>query len=170
TSGTTGFPKGAMLTHRNILLNAYHIGQRMAFTAEDRLASPVPFYHCFGCVMATLMCIVHGAAMIVPAESFDPLATLQAIQDERCTGLYGVPTMFLAQVHHPRFREFDVGSLRTGIMAGAPCPIELMRTLVELGAREMTIAYGLTEASPVITQTTPTDTLEQRVGTVGTTL
>jgi fatty-acyl-CoA synthase len=168
TSGTTGFPKGAMLTHRNLLMNAYYVGDRMAFTAQDRLCIPVPFYHCFGCVMGTLMCAIYGAAMVVPAESFDPLATLQAIQDERCTGLYGVPTMFLAELHHPRFAEFDLRSLRTGVMAGAPCPIELMRAVVDrLGAREITIGYGLTEASPIITQTSTTDTLEQRVGTVG---
>jgi fatty-acyl-CoA synthase len=168
TSGTTGFPKGAMLTHRNLLMNAYYVGDRMAFTADDRLCIPVPFYHCFGCVMGTLMCAVHGAAMVVPAESFDPLATLQAIQGERCTGLFGVPTMFLAELHHPRFAEFDLRSLRTGVMAGAPCPIELMRAVVgTMGAREVTIAYGLTEASPVITQTCATDSLEHRVGTVG---
>jgi fatty-acyl-CoA synthase len=167
TSGTTGFPKGAMLTHRNLLMNAYFVGDRMAFTAKDRLCIPVPFYHCFGCVMGTLMCAIYGAAMVVPAEAFDPLATLQAIAGERCTGLYGVPTMFLAELHHPRFPEFDLQSLRTGVMAGAPCPIELMRAVVErMGAREITIAYGLTEASPIITQTSTTDSLEQRVGTV----
>jgi fatty-acyl-CoA synthase len=168
TSGTTGFPKGAMLTHCNLLMNAFYTGDRMAFTANDRLCIPVPFYHCFGCVMGTLMCAVHGAAMVIPAESFDPLAALQAIQAERCTGLYGVPTMFLAELQHPRFAEFDLRSLRTGIMAGAPCPIELMRAVVgKMGAREITIAYGLTEASPIITQTSTTDSLEHRVGTVG---
>jgi fatty-acyl-CoA synthase len=168
TSGTTGFPKGAMLTHRNLLMNAYHVGRRMQFTEHDRLAIPVPFYHCFGCVMGTLMCVVYGAAMVIPAESFDAGATLQAIQDDRCTGVYGVPTMFIAELNHPRFAEFDGRSLRTGIMAGSPCPIEVMRSVVErMGAREITIAYGLTEASPVITQTATTDSLEQRVGTVG---
>jgi fatty-acyl-CoA synthase len=168
TSGTTGFPKGAMLTHRNLLLNAFHVGDRMAFTDRDRLCAPVPFYHCFGCVMGALMCAVHGAALVVPAEAFDPLAALQAVQAERCTGLYGVPTMFLAELHHPRFAEFDLRSLRTGVMAGAPCPIELMRAVVDrMGAREITIAYGLTEASPVITQTGTADSLEHRVGTVG---
>jgi fatty-acyl-CoA synthase len=168
TSGTTGFPKGAMLTHRNLLMNAYYVGDRMAFTARDRLCIPVPFYHCFGCVMGTLMCAIYGAAMVVPAEAFDPLATLQAVQEERCTGLYGVPTMFLAELHHPRFAEFNLRSLRTGVMAGAPCPIELMRAVVnQMGARDVTIAYGLTEASPVITQTCATDNLEHRVGTVG---
>ncbi len=168
TSGTTGFPKGAMLTHRNLLMNAYHVGRRLAFTDRDRLALPVPLYHCFGCVMGSLMCAVYGAAMVVPAESFDPLATLQAIQAERCTGVYGVPTMFIAELHHPQFATFDLSSLRTGIMAGSPCPIEVMREVVhKMGARDITIAYGLTEASPVITQTEASDSLEHRVGTVG---
>jgi fatty-acyl-CoA synthase len=168
TSGTTGFPKGAMLTHRNLLMNAYYVGERMAFTEQDRLCIPVPFYHCFGCVMGTLMCAIRGAAMVVPAESFDPLATLQTIQDERCSGLYGVPTMFIAELNHPRFPEFDLGSLRTGVMAGSPCPIEIMRAVGDrMGAREMTIGYGLTEASPVLTQTATTDDLDHRVGTVG---
>jgi fatty-acyl-CoA synthase len=168
TSGTTGFPKGAMLTHRNLLLNAYHVGRRLAFTDRDRLAIPVPFYHCFGCVMGTLMCVVHGAAMVIPAESFDAGATLQAIQEEGCTAVYGVPAMFIAELHHPRFAEFNLRSLRTGIMAGSPCPVEVMRAVIErMGAREITIAYGLTEASPVITQTTASDSLEHRVGTVG---
>jgi fatty-acyl-CoA synthase len=168
TSGTTGFPKGAMLTHRNLLMNAYYVGQRLRFTDRDRLCIPVPFYHCFGCVMGTLMCAVYGSAMIVPAESFDSLATLQAIQQERCTAVYGVPTMFIAELNHPRFAEFDLSSLRTGIMAGSPCPIEVMREVVgKMGARDVTIAYGLTEASPVITQTEATDSLEHRVSTVG---
>jgi fatty-acyl-CoA synthase len=168
TSGTTGFPKGAMLTHRNLLMNAYYTGQRQAFTDTDRLCIPVPLYHCFGCVMGTIMCVIHGAAMVFPAESFDPCAALHAIQEESCTGIYGVPTMFIAELSHPRFSEFDLSSLRTGIMAGAPCPIELMRQVVDkMGAREITIAYGLTEASPVITQTDTQDSLEHRVGTVG---
>src|SRR5262245_34135214 len=171
TSGTTGFPKGAMLTHRNLLMNAHHVGRRLLFTDRDRLCIPVPFYHCFGCVMGTLMCALYGAAMVVPAESFDPLATLEAVQAERCTALYGVPTMFIAELNDPRFGEFDLSSLRTGIMAGSPCPIEVMREVVgKMGARDMTIAYGLTEASPVITQTATTDSLEHRVGTVGTAL
>jgi fatty-acyl-CoA synthase len=168
TSGTTGFPKGAMLTHRNLLMNAYYVGQRLAFSDGDRLCIPVPFYHCFGCVMGTLLSTVYGSAMVVPAEAFDPLATLQAIQAERCTAVYGVPTMFIAELNHPRFAEFDLRSLRTGIMAGAPCPIEVMREVVnKMNAREITIAYGLTEFSPVITQTETTDSLEHRVSTVG---
>jgi fatty-acyl-CoA synthase len=168
TSGTTGFPKGAMLTHRNLLMNAYYVGQRLRFTDQDRLCIPVPFYHCFGCVMGTLMCAVYGSAMVVPSESFDPLATLQAIQNERCTAVYGVPTMFIAELNHPRFAEFQLSSLRTGIMAGSPCPIEVMREVVQrMGTREITIAYGLTESSPVVTQTETSDSLEHRVGTVG---
>ncbi|HEV3084540.1 MAG TPA: AMP-binding protein [Gemmataceae bacterium] len=168
TSGTTGFPKGAMLTHRNLLLNACHAGRCLACTQEDRICIPVPFYHCFGCVLGTLLCVVHGAAMVIPAESFDPLATLEAIQSERCTAIYGVPTMFIAQLTHARFAEFDLRSLRTGIMAGSPCPIEVMRAVAErMGARDVTIAYGLTEASPVVTQTAASDDLEHRVSTVG---
>lgn len=168
TSGTTGFPKGAMLSHRNLLMNGFYIGERQRFTAQDRLCIPVPFYHCFGCVLGTVMCVVYGAAMVIPAESFDPLATLEAIEVEGCTGIYGVPTMFISELNHPRFGEFDLSSLRTGIMAGSPCPVELMRAVVDrMGAREMTIGYGLTEASPLITQTATGDDLEHRIGTVG---
>jgi fatty-acyl-CoA synthase len=168
TSGTTGFPKGAMLTHRNLLLNAFYVGQRQRFSDRDRLCIPVPFYHCFGCVLGTLACAIRGAAMVVPAESFDPLATLEALQQEHCTAVYGVPTMFIAELTHPRFAGFDLRSLRTGIMAGSPCPIDLMRQVIErMGAREITIGYGLTEASPIITMTESDDDLEHRVGTVG---
>ncbi|QDT51093.1 Long-chain-fatty-acid--CoA ligase [Symmachiella dynata] len=168
TSGTTGFPKGATLTHRNLLLNAYYIGQCQQLTAADRICIPVPFYHCFGCVLGVLGAAVRGAAMIIPAEHFDAEATLAAIATERATSIYGVPTMFIAQLDHPTRSALDLSSLRTGIMAGSPCPIEVMQRVVdELGAREITIAYGLTEASPVITQTRTDDPLELRVKTVG---
>jgi fatty-acyl-CoA synthase len=168
TSGTTGFPKGAMLTHANLVLNAFHIGRSLAFTPDDRLCIPVPFYHCFGCVIGTLCCAITGAAMVVPAESFDPEATLEAIAHERCTAVHGVPTMFIAQLEHPRFAEFDLASLRTGIMAGSPCPIEVMRQVIDrMGARGMTIAYGQTESSPGITITDASDPIEPRVTTVG---
>ena len=168
TSGTTGNPKGATLTHHNILSNALHVGDCMEMDERDRLCIPVPFYHCFGCVMGTLNCVVHGSTMVIPAEHFDPLQTLTAISDERCTAVHGVPTMFIAQLSHPDFARFDLGSLRTGIMAGSPCPIEVMREVIDrMGAQRITIAYGLTEASPVITQTLADDSIERRVSTVG---
>jgi fatty-acyl-CoA synthase len=168
TSGTTGAPKGATLTHHNILNNGYFIGEAMRLTDRDRVCVPVPLYHCFGMVLGNLACITHGAAMIYPAEGFDPLATLEAVETERCTALYGVPTMFIAQLGHPEFKRFDLASLRTGIMAGSPCPIEVMKRCVnEMNMREVTIAYGMTETSPVSTQTSCDDPLERRVGTVG---
>ena len=168
TSGTTGNPKGATLTHHNILSNALHVGDCMEMDEQDRLCIPVPFYHCFGCVMGTLNCVVHGSTMVIPAEHFDPLQTLTAISDERCTAVHGVPTMFIAQLSHPDFARFNLGSLRTGVMAGSPCPIEVMREVIDrMGAERITIAYGLTEASPVITQTLADDSIERRVSTVG---
>ncbi len=168
TSGTTGDPKGATLSHRNLLMNAYYVGARQHFSEADRLCIPVPFYHCFGCVMGTLMCAVYGAAMVVPAESFEPEPTLRAVEQERCTALYGVPTMFSAEVHDPNFKQYALDSLRTGVMAGSPCPVELMkRVTTDMHLSEMTIAYGQTEASPVITQSETTDSLEVRVSTVG---
>jgi len=168
TSGTTGFPKGAQLTHFNIVADASYIAECMKFSEHDRLCIPVPFYHCFGCVLGTLCCVTRGAAMIIPASSFDPAKTLAAVEQERCTGLHGVPTMFIAELQHPEFARFSFPALRTGIMAGSPCPIEVMKQVVErMGAREITIAYGQTEASPVITQTRTDDPIELRVSTVG---
>jgi fatty-acyl-CoA synthase len=168
TSGTTGMPKGAMLTHRNVLMNAYFTATRTDYSAEDRVCIPVPFYHCFGCVLGTLACAVTGAAMVVPAPTFDPGATLEAVAKERCTSLYGVPTMFVAELHHPALNSYDLTSLRTGIMAGSPCPLPLMEAVTNvLGARQITIGYGQTEASPIITMTSVDDPLEVRVGTVG---
>ncbi|HTI50703.1 MAG TPA: AMP-binding protein [Planctomycetaceae bacterium] len=168
TSGTTGFPKGATLTHRNILLNAYYVGDCQKITADDRIAISVPFYHCFGCVLGTLCCAVYGSAMVIPYEYFKPDESLAAIEKERATSVYGVPTMFIAMLDHPSRSTRDLRSLRTGVMAGSPCPLEVMQRVVnELGAREVTIAYGLTEASPVITQTRTDDPLDLRVKTVG---
>jgi len=168
TSGTTGAPKGATLTHHNILNNGYFIGEALRLTDRDRVCIPVPLYHCFGMVLGNLACVTHGSAMVYPAEGFDPLATLEAVEAERCTALYGVPTMFIAELGHPEFKRFDLSSLRTGIMAGSPCPIEIMKRCVnEMNMREVTIAYGMTETSPVSTQTSCDDPLERRVGTVG---
>ncbi len=168
TSGTTGAPKGATLTHHNILNNGFFIGEAMKLTEQDSLCIPVPLYHCFGMVLGNLACTTHGTAMVYPGEGFDPLATLQTVAEERCTGLHGVPTMFIAQLEHPDFQKFDLSSLRTGIMAGAPCPIEVMRRCIaQMHLSEITIAYGMTETSPVSTQTTTDDPLERRVSTVG---
>ena len=168
TSGTTGSPKGVLLTHHNLLNNAYLTGKGLEWTEADRLCLPVPLYHCFGCVLGTLQSIVYGATVVLPSRSFDPYAVLCAIQDERCTTIYGVPTMFIAEMGHPDFGRFDLSSLRTGIMAGSPCPIELMKRVVsEMHCASMTIAYGQTEASPAITQTKTSDTLEVRTATVG---
>jgi fatty-acyl-CoA synthase len=168
TSGTTGMPKGATLSHHNIVNNARLSADAMKLTAEDRLCIPVPFYHCFGMVLSNMVCVVSGAAMVVPAAFFDPLETLRAAEEERCTAMHGVPTMFIAELEHPEFKRFDLKRLRTGIMAGSPCPIEVMKRVVrEMHMREITIAYGLTEASPVITHTTTDDPIELRVTTVG---
>jgi fatty-acyl-CoA synthase len=168
TSGTTGLPKGATLTHHNILNNGYFIGEALRLTDRDRVCIPVPLYHCFGMVLGNLACITHGAAMVYPSEGFEPLASLQAVQDERCTALYGVPTMFIAELALPQFKSFDLGSLRTGIMAGSPCPIEVMKRCIgEMHMSEVTIAYGMTETSPVSFQTSCDDPLERRVSTVG---
>jgi fatty-acyl-CoA synthase len=168
TSGTTGNPKGAMLTHHNIVANATYFSDGLHLTERDRLCICFPFYHCGGCVLGSLCCVTKGATMVVPGEYFDPLKTLVAIEKERCTALTGVPTMFIAELGHPDFQKFDLSSLRTGLMAGAPCPIEVMRQVIDrMGASEITIGYGLTEASPVITLTSSDDTIERRVTTVG---
>ena len=168
TSGTTGAPKGATLTHHNILNNGFFIGEAMRLTEADRLCIPVPLYHCFGMVLGNLACTTHGAAMVYPREGFDPLAVLRTVAEERCTGLHGVPTMFIAELEHPEFDRFDLSSLRTGIMAGSPCPIEVMRRAVErMHLQEITICYGMTETSPVSFQSSTSDPLARRVSTVG---
>jgi len=168
TSGTTGFPKGATLSHHNILNNGFFIGEAMRLTPQDRLCIPVPLYHCFGMVLGNLAALTHGACMVFPGEGFDPLATLQAVAEERCTALHGVPTMFIAQLDHPEFARFDLSSLRTGIMAGSPCPIEVMKRVVDkMHLSQITIAYGMTETSPVSFQSSTDDPLERRVSTVG---
>jgi fatty-acyl-CoA synthase len=167
TSGTTGFPKGVMLTHYNVVNNGFNIGECMKLTEKDRLCIPVPFFHCFGCVLGVMACVTHATAM-VPVEIFDPLKVLQTIEKEKCTGVHGVPTMFIAELEHPEFKKFDLSSLRTGIMAGSNCPIEVMKKVIsEMHASEITIAYGQTESSPVITQTRTDDAIELRVATVG---
>src|SRR5215469_6492906 len=168
TSGTTGFPKGATLTHHNILNNGFFIARAMKFTENDRLCIPVPLYHCFGMVLGNLACMTHGTAMVYPSEAFEPLAALEAVEAERCTALHGVPTMFIAEMDHPEFRRFDLQSLRTGIMAGSPCPIEVMKRAVDqMHLSEITIAYGMTETSPVSFQSSTDDPLDRRVSTVG---
>jgi fatty-acyl-CoA synthase len=168
TSGTTGAPKGATLSHHNILNNGYFVGQSCGYTEADRVCIPVPFYHCFGMVMGNLACTIHGACMVVPGPSFEPRDVLEAVAAERCTSLYGVPTMFIAELAEPDFASFDLSSLRTGIMAGSPCPAHVMqRVITEMHMEEVTICYGMTETSPVSTQTARGDELERRVGTVG---
>ncbi|MDQ4007591.1 MAG: AMP-binding protein, partial [Actinomycetota bacterium] len=168
TSGTTGFPKGATLSHRNILNNGYFTTELIDFTSDDRLCIPVPFYHCFGMVMANLGCTTHGATMVIPAPGFDPKLTLDAVQEERCTGLYGVPTMFIAMQTLPEFAEYDLSRLRTGVMAGSPCPVEVMkRCISEMNMAEVAICYGMTETSPVSMQTRSDDDLDRRTSTVG---
>ena len=168
TSGTTGSPKGATLTHHNILNNGYFMGERLALGDADRLCIPVPLYHTFGMVIGNLSCMTHGAAMVYPSEAFDPLETLETLEAERCTGVLGVPTMFIAQLQHPEFDRFDLTSLRTGVMAGSPCPVEVMREVIDkMHMDQVTIGYGMTETSPVSTQTELDDPLERRVGSVG---
>ena len=168
TSGTTGAPKGATLSHHNILNNGYFCGEILGYTEKDRVLIPVPFYHCFGMVIGNLACTTHGACMVAPAESFDPAATLAAVENERCTSIYGVPTMFIAQLNHADFARTDFSSLRTGVMAGSPCPVEVMKQVREqMNVREITICYGMTETSPVSTQTRVDDAVDKRVGSVG---
>ena len=168
TSGTTGFPKGATLSHHNILNNGFFVGELCNYTEADRICIPVPFYHCFGMVMGNLAATSHGACMVIPAPAFDPVATLRAVQAERCTSLYGVPTMFIAELSAPDFADYDLSSLRTGIMAGSPCPVEVMKQVIErMSMTEVSICYGMTETSPVSTQTRVDDSLDRRVSTVG---
>ncbi len=168
TSGTTGFPKGATLTHHNILNNGFFVGETCRYTAEDKVCIPVPFYHCFGMVLGNLACTTHAACVVIPAPSFEPRATLDAVQSESCTSLYGVPTMFIAELDLPEFDEFDLTSLRTGIMAGSPCPVEVMRNVLDkMHMTEVTICYGMTETSPVSTQTSADDDIDHRTSTVG---
>ena len=168
TSGTTGFPKGATLSHHNIVNNGYFVGRLCGYTPDDRVCIPVPFYHCFGMVMGNLGAVTNGATMVIPGPGFDPAATLHAVAEQRCTSLYGVPTMFIAELNHPDFESYDLSSLRTGIMAGSPCPVEVMKQVVErMGMTEVTICYGMTETSPVSTQTRADDSLDRRVSTVG---
>ena len=169
TSGTTGYPKGATLSHRNILNNGFFTTELINFTEQDRLCIPVPFYHCFGMVMGNLGCTSHGATMVIPAPGFDPSLTLRAIADERCTGVYGVPTMFIAMLNAPDFAEHDLSSLRTGIMAGSPCPVEVMKRCIDdMFMSEVSIAYGMTETSPVSCQTRADDDLDRKTATIGT--
>ncbi|MBI3759806.1 MAG: AMP-binding protein, partial [Deltaproteobacteria bacterium] len=168
TSGTTGLPKGATLSHRNILNNGYFAGLSLGLTENDRLCIPVPLYHCFGMVLGNLACLAHGAAMVYPSAGFEPLAVLETVEAERCTGLYGVPTMFIAEMEHPQFARFDTSTLRTGIMAGAPCPAAIMKAVMErMHVRDIAIAYGMTETSPISFQTSAGDPVERRVATVG---
>ena len=168
TSGTTGLPKGATLTHRNILNNGYFVGEGCGYTEHDRVCIPVPFYHCFGMVMGNLGCTSHGSTMVIPNDAFEPVSVLEAVQNEKCTSLYGVPTMFIAELGVPEFESYDLSSLRTGIMAGSPCPVEVMKQVIErMNMDEVTIAYGMTETSPVSTQTGADDSIDQRVGSVG---
>jgi len=168
TSGTTGLPKGATLTHRNILNNGYFVGEACGYTEQDRVCIPVPFYHCFGMVMGNLGCTSHGSTMVIPNDAFEPVSVLEAVQEEQCTSLYGVPTMFIAELGVPEFESYDLSSLRTGIMAGSPCPVEVMKQVIErMNMDDVTIAYGMTETSPVSTQTGADDTIDKRVGSVG---
>lgn len=169
TSGTTGHPKGATLSHHNVLNNGFFIGERLEYTTKDRICIPVPFYHCFGMVLGNLAAITHGATMVIPGEFFDPETVMQTVQNERCTSLYGVPTMFIAELEHPNFSKYDFSTLRTGIMAGSPCPIDTMQKVISLmNMRDVQVCYGMTETSPVSTQTNAHDSMDKRVGSVGT--